>query len=188
MSHQAKETILKHVLPNEKLIWTGTPKQGIVFRTPDLYIIPFSLFWCYFVYLWFSNSNVINNQPIEIDYLLMGIPHLLIGIHLLFGRFLYDSYRRKNTLYGLTDKRAIIVTKVFHTKTNSIQIDKRSNISITEQKNDMGTIHFEKLKFWQSFFAKGKMNGLKDAHLPQFELIKDAKSVYNKILSIQNIA
>lgn len=118
----------------------------------------------------------------------MGIPHLLIGIHLLFGRFLYDSYRRKNTLYGLTDKRAIIVTKVFHTKTNSIQIDKRSNISITEQKNDMGTIHFEKLKFWQSFFAKGKMNGLKDAHLPQFELIKDAKSVYNKILSIQNIA
>lgn len=186
MDYQAKETILKEILPGEKLVWADQPKQGIVFRAPDLYMIPFTLIWLYFVSLWFQGIDITANKPIDFSFLLMGIPHLLIGIYLLIGRFLYDAHRRKNTTYGLTKNRAIIVTNIFRTNIKSIQLKDNHNISFTQKGNQLGTIRFEKLSFWQSFLSKGDMNGIKDSHLPKFELITNAESVYNQILTIQN--
>ena len=36
-----------------------------------------------------------------------------MAIYSLIGRFLYDAYRRANTIYGITEDSALILTKTF---------------------------------------------------------------------------
>ena len=43
MDINATTELQQHLDNNEKLVWTGRPKTGIVFRTADIFLIPFSL-------------------------------------------------------------------------------------------------------------------------------------------------
>ena len=44
--------ISKELASEERLLWSGRPQQGVVFRRTDLFLIPFSLLWCEFVVFW----------------------------------------------------------------------------------------------------------------------------------------
>jgi hypothetical protein len=55
MDLKARTELQDHLDPDENFIWTGQPKKGIVFRTADLFLIPFSLIvvsglWCFGYY------------------------------------------------------------------------------------------------------------------------------------------
>ncbi|BCW78901.1 hypothetical protein NicSoilC5_09200 [Arthrobacter sp. NicSoilC5] len=39
---------------------------------------------------------------------LWGIPFVLVGLYFIFGRFIYKKRRKLRTVYGLTDRRAIV--------------------------------------------------------------------------------
>ena len=71
---------------NEKLIWTGQPRKGIVFRTADIFLIPFSLLWCGFAIFWV----VIASQG-SIYFAMFGIPFVIMGLIFVFGRFIIDA-------------------------------------------------------------------------------------------------
>jgi hypothetical protein len=49
--------------PVEKMIWTGQPQQGLLFRSSDIFVIPFNLFFCGFVIFWeiFAVVHIIKN-------------------------------------------------------------------------------------------------------------------------------
>lgn len=85
---------------NEKLLWTGRPKTGIVFRTADIFLIPFSLLWCGFAIFWVTMAS-----QASIFFAMFGIPFVVIGLMLVFGRFIIDAKLRAHTYYGLTNNR-----------------------------------------------------------------------------------
>ena len=108
MDYNLTTELQEHLDTNEKLIWTGQPKKGIVFRTADIFLIPFSLLWCGFAIFW-----VIMASQGSIFFAMFGIPFVIIGLIFVFGRFIIDAKQRENTYYGLTDDRIIIKSGVY---------------------------------------------------------------------------
>jgi hypothetical protein len=95
----------EHLGANEKLIWTGQPKKGIIFRTADLFLFPFSLLWCGFAIFWVTS---VLNSGAPFFFAMFGIPFIIMGLIFVFGRFIIDAKQRAKTFYGLTEDRIII--------------------------------------------------------------------------------
>ena len=105
MDFELENDLRKELTGGEKLLWTGRPKAGFVLRSADVFLIPFSLFWCGFALFW-EFGVIATGAPFFFK--IWGIPFVLVGLYMTIGRFFVDSIRRKNTRYGITDNRVII--------------------------------------------------------------------------------
>lgn len=88
--------------PGEKLLWSGQPKQGLRFQAADVFMIPFSLMWGGFAFFWEASvlgfgRTTAHPKPMPIFMAIWGIPFVLIGLHMIVGRFFYDAALRKRT-------------------------------------------------------------------------------------------
>lgn len=172
---------------DESLLWSGRPQQGIVFRSSDVFMIPFSLLWGGFAIFWevtalsmtiFSDKRP--SSPGVIIFPLFGIPFVLVGLHLIFGRFIVDAKRQAGTYYGLTNRRIIIISGVISRKVKSINLRTISDLSLTEKAGGKGTITFGPSHPMNWWFGGTFWPGMPES-IPSFELIQDAKGVYEKI-------
>ncbi|HEX4350926.1 MAG TPA: PH domain-containing protein, partial [Verrucomicrobiae bacterium] len=78
----------------EKLLWSGQPRQGLRLNISDVFVIPFSLLWCGFAIFWEANA-VKGHSPFVLK--LWGIPFVVIGLYMVFGRFFMDARTRVRT-------------------------------------------------------------------------------------------
>lgn len=117
----------------EKLLWAGMPAQGFLLRKGDIFLIPFSIFWAGFSFIW-EAMVLINGITF---FALFGIPFVVVGFYILIGRFIHDSWRRKSTFYAITDERLIIKTKK---NISSTPINKYLEINFDEHSSGRGTI------------------------------------------------
>lgn len=93
--------------PDETLYWTGRPDPKIHFSPADLFLVPFSLLWGGFARFWEYQVITSSAQPV---FILFGIPFVLTGLYMIIGRFIFKSRRKRSTVYGLTESRAIVST------------------------------------------------------------------------------
>ena len=193
MDYEATTIIQKELGPDEDLLWAGRPKQGIVFRSEDVFFIPFSLLWGGFAIFWeimAIKALLAGMKKGELEVIILpifGIPFVIMGLYLIFGRFFVDAMRRKNTFYGLTNKRVIIVSGLFNKKIESLNIGGIKDISFTEKRNGYGTITFGRKNVLSPFYAGSTWPGAKN-DIPMFELIPNAKDVYYQIRNLQGKA
>ncbi len=166
----------------ERLLWAGQPRQGIVLRPSDTFMIPFSLLWGGFALFW-EATVILGDAPWF--FVLWGIPFVLMGLYLIVGRFPWDARRRSRTLYGLSDQRAIILSGGTSRKVTSLNLRILSDISLTEKSDGTGTIAFgptHPLAWWWSGTTwPGAPQGP-----PSFEMIRDAKHVYGLVQQAQS--
>jgi hypothetical protein len=90
---------------NERLIWWDRPGRGLVLRSADAFLIPFSLVWVSIPSIGvFSTFRSAAPSPISL------VPFLFVaaGLYLLVGRFFYDAWRRARTVYGSRPYRSTV--------------------------------------------------------------------------------
>ena len=169
----------------ESLLWAGVPRQGLLLRPADAYMIPFSLLWGGFAFFW-EASVVRGGAPFF--FALWGIPFVLVGIYLVVGRFFVDARARADTFYGLTNQRAIIVSGIFTRSVTSLNLRTLTDVSLVERTDGSGTLLFGRPHPAASWSAGMPWPGMSQLSTPTFELIPDARRVHDQLLAAQRAA
>ncbi len=119
----------------EHILWKGRPEKGNLITRKDFIMIPFGLFFLGFSLFWEYSAL----QSAGASFGLFGIPFVLVGLYMAFGRFVYGAYIKKDTYYVITNKRLVIK------KGKRIQIFAARDLPPMEvevHKNGNGTISF----------------------------------------------
>ena len=171
--------LARHLGPQERLLWSGRPRQGIYLRPLDLLMIPFSLIWGGFAIFW-EYSVIHSHAPLL--FRVWGIPFVLAGAYILLGRFIIDSGLRARTFYGLTNDRVLIITRG---KVTSVNLRSSNNIVLNEGKHGRGTITFGIDLLTARWTTMGRSwPGMPE--VPALEGIERASSVFDLINRIQS--
>jgi hypothetical protein len=167
--------------PGEKVLWKGFPRQGVMLRAQDIFLIPFSLMWCGFAVFWEFSTITWARAPIFFQ--LWGVPFVLVGLYLVFGRFFVDAWTRARTGYAVTDKRVLVLSGLWRRNTRSLELLGLSEINIAETKDGRGTITFgptagyaQSLRGWP---------GAAQSAVPAFEGIVRPRDVLKTVRNAQ---
>jgi hypothetical protein len=191
MWNEPASAIEQELSPGERLVWSGQPRQGIRLRASDAFLIPFSIFWCGFAVFWELGALTAATKaggPVAVVFPVFGVPFVLIGLYLVFGRFLVDARTRERTFYGVTTERVIIVSGLFSRRTKSLSLRTLTDVSLTERRDGSGTITFGPGHLWGQWFAPGTWPGTSQYASPAFDMIDLAKDVYEMIRQVQKSA
>lgn len=155
----------------EKLLWAGRPVQGIVFTAMDWFLIPFSLVWLGFVVRSLGPGLRAQADPMTG---LIGVLFVAIGIYMVVGRYITDWLYRSRLIYGVTDCRAIIVSRMFGRSVQTIDFSSLSGLKLEERGDGSGTISFgDQMPYWygRQFHASWGVGN-------QFFRVEEVKKVY----------
>ena len=168
----------------ESLIWSGTPRKGLMLRPRDAYMIPFSLLWGGFAIFW--ETDVLHTSGPNTAFMsVWGIPFVLAGLYLIVGRFFVDAGLRARTLYGLTNRRAIIISGLFSRTIHSLPLRTLTDISLQVRSDRSGTILLGRPLPYSSWSSGMRWPGGSQYSSPAFEMIPNAKAVHDQLLEAQ---
>ncbi len=183
MTDTPEMTIARYLAAGESMVWCGRPAQGLRLRPSDALFIPFSLMWGGFAVFW--EYSVINSSA-PFFFRLWGVPFVLVGLYMVFGRFVVDAQVRARTVYGVTNQRVLIVSELFGRKVQSLPLRTLSDISLAERSDGSGTVTFGGESPWWAGFAGWP--GSRRTQSPALDLIPDARRVCDQIRAAQGRA
>ena len=164
----------------ERLVWSGAPRQGIVWRTSDVALVPFSLMWGGFAIFW--ETMALRGAPFF--FALWGLPFVAIGLYLMIGRFFYDAWRRQHTYYGLTNQRAIIATRTPARTLRSYAVASLTNVVLQESGNGTGSILLGPSAVPSTWNRQTAMLSMNIDN--SFEMISEPRKVFDLIRETQH--
>jgi hypothetical protein len=167
----------------ERLLWSGQPRRGIRFRLSDALVIPFSILWCGFAVFW-EFSVIDKGAPLF--FTIWGIPFVVVGLYMVFGRFFADAWMRERAIYGVTSERIIIIGGLMSRQTKSIQLRTLGEVSLRESADRSGDITFGPQQPWGNR-VRGWPGAGQNAS-PAFEMVDGVKEVYDLIRRTQKTA
>ena len=185
MNSNVPPEIQKHLEPMERILWSGQPKQGIIFRGSDALLFPFSLLWGGFAFFW-EYSALTKGAPLF--FALFGIPFVVIGAYLIVGRFYVEAKQREKTYYGVTSERVLIVSGVLQQKIKSLTLRTLSDVSLTESRDGTGSISFGSSFPFAAWFGGMAWPGMEQYSGPRLDIIENPKQVYQLIREAQKNA
>jgi len=182
---EVRQELQRELAPQEKLLWVGQPRQGLLLRSADLFLIPFSLLWGGFAVFW-EASVVRTGAPFFFK--LWGVPFVLVGIYIVFGRFFVDARQRRRTFYGVTDQRVVIITGLFGRSIQSLDLGSLPGLSLDEKANGQGTISFGASQWPYAWMQGSGWPTGRGRAVPCFDSIAGARQVYELIRRAQRDA
>jgi hypothetical protein len=193
IDQDAYTAIQPELLSGESIVWAGQPTTKIVFHASDALMIPFSLLWGGFAIFWeamaFGVGKHARGIP-DVFFVLWGIPFVLMGQYMIWGRFVYAAWLKKRTYYAVTDRRALGVQRGFTRKTWACDIRTVPAIEKELRADGFGSLRFgmgtDTAGSWQGFgigtrSRQSPWNSVSFGATNAFVDIEDADSVYRQI-------
>jgi hypothetical protein len=132
----ACQKIQPYLSSDETLYWAGMPNPKVIFHSDDWVAIPFSLIWTGFIVSW--ETGVANQHSTFMT--LWGIPFLIVGNYMVWGRFLVDACLKRRTYYAVTSQRVLILQNAWRDRFSMTYLNL---IPTIEQEGiDRGTLWF----------------------------------------------
>lgn len=166
------------LLPHERILWSGTPAQGLLFSSRDVFLIPFSLLWCGFAIFWTYSASR-QGAPLFFD--AWGAMFVCIGLFMVFGRFIFDAWLRQRIYYAVTNRRILILRRAPSANFTSIDLERVPDVQLTGETATRGTLRFGAAT---SAYPFSRMNGWFPAldPVPQFLGIEQPRRVFDLIM------
>jgi hypothetical protein len=187
---EVSSNVQPDLMTGESLLWTGRPNPRVVLHSDDWYLIPFSLLWGGFAIFWemgalgYWGSGHKGGIP-SIFMSLWGIPFIVIGQYMIWGRFFHHGWLKRRTYYAVTNRRVLVVQEGWKRKTSWIYI---SSIPTVEREGSItGTLWFgPKYPAWGGRGQKTRsMSRFDIGDVPVFADIDDLDTVYRMVLNLR---
>lgn len=144
MDFESQQTAQAQLEPGERLLWHGKPdpKRGLLATIP---LVLFAIPWTGFALFWTAAASGLFFKDAEPGPMslfgLFGVPFILVGLGMLTSPYwLYT--KAKQTVYALTNRRAMIITGKSTKKIQSFTGNDMGVIERTERANGTGDVNF----------------------------------------------
>ncbi|HEX3952948.1 MAG TPA: hypothetical protein VHW90_05205 [Stellaceae bacterium] len=138
------------LLADERLIWSGQPRQGVMLTGRDALLIPFSLTWGGFAIFW--EATVLSSSKAPAFFILWGVPFVVVGLYLIAGRFLVDAWLRGKTHYALTNQRILISRGGPGSRLSAFSLERLPELQLNLRSDGSGTISLSQSAIaWRNF-------------------------------------
>ena len=137
-----REPTASLLMEGETLLWSGRPKQGLMFTSRDWVGVPFSLVWCGFAVAW-----TIGARAMEAPWFFsaFGLIFVAVGLYMVFGRFVHDAWLRSRDYYAVTDERVLAFRGGVGGHMRALDIDRLPELTLEDMRPDgRGTLRFER--------------------------------------------
>jgi len=187
---RAAQKIQPELMSGESIYWAGMPNPKVIFHSDDWAAIPFSLVWTGFFVFWEAQALGFwgkTSQPVGNDIFmeLWGIPFLLIGNYMVWGRFLVDAWAKRRTYYAVTNRRVLVLQEGWRRKTSTTFLEAIPQIE--REGTATGTLWFGTK--YPILAAKGRktrdMSRFSIGDVPVFADIGDVDSVHRLIMDLR---
>jgi hypothetical protein len=128
------------ILKDEKILWSGQPKQGFFLTGGDILASLIGLIFFLGIGSFMEYTAI---QSFDIYHMIFSLPFILIGLYLVFGSIIYNNYQKKRTYYAVTNQRVLVLINSFNKKIESKLISQISVLNKTVTKDGSGTIKFD---------------------------------------------
>lgn len=171
MQIEMQQRLAGRLLPGERLLWAGRPRQGLMFVGSDVFTTLFFLLWSGIPLFGSVTEGLKGNWTFS----LFATPFLVIGFYMLVVRYVHDTWLRSRTFYAVTDRRLLIWREGPWDNFRSFDRASLNEMELQES-GTRGTIRFGHT----SSGARHQANPLPalDSR-PQFLGIEDARGVFD---------
>ncbi len=129
----------KYLRGGEEIIWSGQPVSGKLPTRQTLPVAFFGLFFLGFSIFWM----VMAVGHAGGYFALFGVPFVLIGAYIVFGRLGKGTKFQDNTFYALTSERLLICSTQNGETLNEMSLNKIPFIQINKNLDNTGTLIFQ---------------------------------------------
>jgi len=121
--------------------------------------------------------------------MLWGIPFVLVGQYVIWGRFVYAAWLKQCTHYAVTNRRVIVVQNGWQRQVVSAYIDSLPYIAKENASTGVGTLRFSQPQsMWGRNRGWGVWNSLSVGDTPTFTDIENLDSVYRLVSDLREKA
>jgi hypothetical protein len=187
---RAAQKIQLELMPGENIYWAGMPNPSVIFHSDDWASIPFSIAWTGFFVFWEAQAfgfRAKTSRPAgnDIFMVLWGIPFLVMGNYMVWGRFLFDAWAKRRTYYAVTNRRVLVLQEAWKRKTSTVFLEAIPQIQ--REGTTTGTLWFG-LKY-PVVAARGRktrdMSRFSIGEVPVFADIENVDSVHRLIIDLR---
>jgi hypothetical protein len=190
-----QQVFASELMAGETVEWFGQPDPSVLFTRADIFLIPFSLLWGGFALFWEASAlgmvfkSKAGGRPPDF-FALFGLPFVVIGLYFIFGRFIYKKWRKKNTYYAVTNKRVIILTKLWRKSIQAIRLISIPTMNKSAGRNGTGSIVFGNASPANQYGNTGMelLGTTRGEYVPAFYDIPDVDAVYELVNRLMEAA